>query len=274
MQKSGSTGTQTLERGLSVIAAVADGADDLGKISLAIGLSRSTTQRLAAMLVRERMLRIEAGSYLLGPKLIELGFRAREQIPLTALARPHLETLATKTQDSVHLVLPEGREVLYIDKLPGRRGYELRSRIGSRMPMALTGVGKALMLDMSPDEWRVLYDDAVAGAQTVTVNGGRPLPWTDFCAAMYRYAQRGYAFDLAENEFGVRCVSAPIRDAGGHIVAAVSVAAAEPWMDDDRMEAVAPLVMECALAVSLGIGWHGNAGRRLSSDICAKEQGK
>ncbi|HHS9796942.1 TPA: IclR family transcriptional regulator [Klebsiella quasipneumoniae subsp. similipneumoniae] len=274
MQKSGSTGTQTLERGLSVIAAVADGADDLSKISLAIGLSRSTTQRLAAMLVRERMLRIEAGAYLLGPKLIELGFRAREQIPLTALARPHLETLASKTQDSVHLVLPEGHEVLYIDKIPGRRGYELRSRIGSRMPMALTGVGKALMLDMSPEKWQALYDDAVTGTETVTVSGGRPLPWKDFCAAMSRYARRGYAFDLAENEFGVRCVSAPIRDAGGHIIAAVSVAAAEPWMDDDRMEAVAPLVLECALAVSLGIGWHGDTNAGLSTYAGTKEPSK
>ncbi|TKI02633.1 IclR family transcriptional regulator [Martelella alba] len=262
MQKSGPAGTQTLERGIRVIDAVADGADDLGKISLAVGLSRSTTQRLAAMLVRERLLRIEGGAYLLGPKLIQLGFRARDQIPLAVLARPHIESLSSQTQDSVHLVLPEGHEVLYIDKIPGQRGYELRSRIGSRMPMALTGVGKALMLDMSADAWRTLYDGAVTGAETV--NGGHPLPWASFCASMQGYARRGYAFDLAENEFGVRCVAAPIRDAGGRIVAAVSVAAAEPWMDERRMEDIAPLVQQCAFAISHAIGWSGKgqAGSR------------
>jgi hypothetical protein len=73
------TGTQTLLRGLGVVQAVAAGARDLKEIARRIGTTRSTTHRLASCLVDERYLRVvpQVG-YLLGPKLIELGFQARE----------------------------------------------------------------------------------------------------------------------------------------------------------------------------------------------------
>ena len=67
--------------------------------------------------------------------------------------------------------------------------------------------------------------------------------------------QSGVAFDLAENELAVRCVAAPIRDASGRIVGALSVAAAEPWMDKDRMTALAPRLRQAAADISYRIGW-------------------
>ncbi|EPN12653.1 IclR family transcriptional regulator, partial [Pseudomonas syringae pv. actinidiae ICMP 19070] len=88
------SGTQTLLRGLCVVQAVASGARDLKDIARLIGTTRSTTHRLASCLVEERYLRVvpQVG-YLLGPKLIELGFQAREEVPLAILARPYLDRL-------------------------------------------------------------------------------------------------------------------------------------------------------------------------------------
>jgi len=117
---------------------------------------------------------------------------------------------------------------------------------------------------MSIEEMKVMYDKAVTGSETV--NGGRPLAWELYAESMQRYARLGYACDLAENEFGVHCVAAPIRDAGNHIIAAISVAAAAPWMDTQRMEEViAPLAKECAFAISREIGWHDNHNFHLSA---------
>jgi transcriptional regulator, IclR family len=78
--KTAPTGTQTLLRGLAVVQAVAAGARDLKDIARHIGTTRSTTHRLVSCLVDERYLRVvpQVG-YLLGPKLIELGFQARER---------------------------------------------------------------------------------------------------------------------------------------------------------------------------------------------------
>ena len=138
------TGTQTLLRGLAVVQAVANGARDLKDIARVIGTTRSTTHRLASCLVDERYLRVlPKVGYLLGPKLIELGFQAREELPLVTLAEPYLDQLSALTGDTIHLAVREGDEVLYLHKNPGRNGPEMRSRVGHRMAMARTGIGKA-----------------------------------------------------------------------------------------------------------------------------------
>jgi len=242
-------GAQTLYRGLAVLQAVADGADCLPRIGEVIGCTRSTTQRLVSALVEQRFLRTGPGhDYALGAKLIELGFRAREMVPVAAVARRFLVALATRTQDTVHLGVTEGSEVLYIDKIPGQRGLEMRSRIGHRMPLAVTGVGKALMLDMSPEHWRSLHAAASAQAKN-------PRSWDAYEADLRAYAASGIAFDFAENEIGIHCVAAPVRDAGGDIVAAISVASAAQHMPKDRMRALAPDIAEAARAISKELGW-------------------
>ncbi len=87
-------GTQTLLRGLAILEAAAAGVRDLRTFGAALGTTRSTTHRLVSSLVQARYLRQVQGGYLLGPKLIELGTIALEQMPLTTVARPHLASLA------------------------------------------------------------------------------------------------------------------------------------------------------------------------------------
>jgi hypothetical protein len=115
-------GTQTLLRGLAILEAAASGVRDLRTFGATLGTTRSTTHRLVSSLVQARYLRQVQGGYLLGPKLIELGTIALEQMPLTAVARQHLESLAEQTLDTIHLGVRDGDDVLYIDKIPGTRG--------------------------------------------------------------------------------------------------------------------------------------------------------
>lgn len=244
-------GTQTLFRGLAVVEAVASGVPDLPNLSRTLGFSRSTTQRLAAALVKAGYLRSADDRYTLGAKLIELGFTAREQVPLAKLARPHLEQLAARTQDTVHLCVAEGVEVLYVEKIPGQRGLEMRSRIGHRMPMALTGVGKALMLDMTEPQWLAMYETGVAH----TSNRGTPRPWDVYRREMHDYVAQSVALDIEENEIGIHCIAAPIRDAGRSIIAAISVASAVQYLPEERMRALMPEVAATAAAISSSLGW-------------------
>ncbi len=245
-------GTQTLLRGMAVIEAVAEGAQGLAPIGERIGCTRSTTHRLVSALVQAGYLRhgvtgsTGVRSYLLGPKLVEMGFLARASMPVVQMARRHLDALAALTQDTVHLGLADGAEVLYLDKIDGRRGLEMRSRIGTRMPLASTGVGKALMLDMADAQWRSLYDAAPQATLP---------PWDAYRRAMQRFAAMGASLDVEENEVGIRCVAAPVRDASGAIVAAISVASATPYMPEDRMDSLVPTVITTASAISHELGW-------------------
>lgn len=256
-EKQAPAGAQALFRGLAVIDAVAQGASSLANIGAAIGCSRSTTHRLIAALVQADYLRALGGSsggYQLGPRLIELGYKARAQMPLSKLAHPYLAQLAQGTQDTVHLGMRDGSDVLYIDKLPGSRGLEMRSRIGLRMPLARTGIGKALMLDLPESEWQLLHEH---GQQLhADLRASRAMPsWEDFRDRLRGYANGGFSLDLEENELGIRCVAAPIRDASGQIVAAISVASAVPYMPEARLHELRPEVIACAAGISAELGW-------------------
>lgn len=243
-------GTQTLARGLAVIRAVGDGAHGLREIVERTGLGRSSTHRLAQLLVTQGFLRHDKRGYTLGPALIELGFKALHGNPLPLVARPVLEELSATVLDTVHLAVEDGGSVLYLDKLPGSRGAEMRSRIGYRMPLTRAGVGKALLLDAA-DRWAEQY----AADEARQPAGAKRGNLEDFRTRMQTYARTGAAMDLEDNEPGIRCVAAPIRDASRAIVGAVSVSATTPYMPDERMRGLVPVVRRAAGRISASLGY-------------------
>lgn len=250
LERSAPAGSQALMRALDVIDAAAFGPIDLARLAATVGLTRSTAHRLASSLVARDYLRFVPGEgYTLGPKLLELGHRAGAQRPLTRIARPHIERLANETEDTVHLGVLEGDWALYLDKIPGRRRFEISSRVGERHPVWSTGLGKALILGRDEALWEHFF--AIGAARGPHRDSDR----TAWLRRMRDYATCGYAFDLEENEPQVRCVAAPIRDAGGETVAAISVSSAAQYMDDARMQALTQTVMATAAAISRELGW-------------------
>jgi DNA-binding IclR family transcriptional regulator len=250
------TGTQTLLRGLGVVQAVAQGARDLKEIARRIGTTRSTTHRLVSCLVEERYLRVlpQVG-YLLGPRLIELGFQAREEVPLAMLARPYLDELSQLTGDTVHLAVRDGDEVLYLHKNPGRNGPEMRSRVGHRMPLARTGIGKALLLGSPESEWQRLYQASLPqSAPNPLWPSHQEQSWEQVRERMLEYVEGGYAFDLEDNEPSIRCVAAPVRDASKQIVAGISIASTVPYMPLEKMAELVPLIKQMAAKLSAELG--------------------
>lgn len=258
-------GSQTLLRGLDILDAVAAGAGDLTALAGALGLARSTTHRLASALVERRFLNHAPGhGYSLGPKLLELGFRAQHAMLLPTVARPHLERLAEACEDTIHLGVLDGVWALYLDKIPGRRRLEISSRVGERHPVWSTGLGKALILDLEETRWRDFY--AVGEARGAHRERDREA----WLGRMRTYAKRGIAFDLEENEPQVRCVAAPIRNAGGTIVAAFSVSGSVHYMDEDRMDRLSDHVRHTAEDISAALGWVRRGMDRVPAEAGAK----
>ena len=141
-------GSQTLVRGLEVLEAVASGVNNLADLAATVKLNRSTAHRLASTLVEKRYLSfVPRYGYGLGPKALEVGYQARVQLNIPRMAREHLEKLAAKTGDTVHLGVLDGTRALYLDKIPGSRRVEISSRVGEVQPLRSTGLGKALLLD-------------------------------------------------------------------------------------------------------------------------------
>ena len=255
-------GTQTLLRGLAILEAAAANAHDMRAFAAVLGTTRSTTHRLVNSLVQARYLRQTPNGYLLGPKLIELGTLALEQMPLATVARPHLERLAQATLDTINIGVRDGDDVLYLDKIPGQRGLELRSNVGHRMALASTGIGKALMIDLRPQEWEALFQASRRAFAGVTFKPESRPDKPAFLHGMVRYSSGGFAFDMGENEASIRCVAAPVRDTSGTIVAAISVAGTIPFMPLERMEELVPIVQREARGISEELGWQAPQSAR------------
>ncbi len=210
-------GSQTLLRGLDVLEAMIDGAVTLADLARRLSLTRSTAHRLANALIDRQYLTFTPRlGYQFGPKLLELGFHAQRQLDIVQVGHPHIEALASVTDDTVHLGVLDHDRALYLDKIPGRRRIDISSRVGERHPLTSTGLGKALLLDDRPARWKSIFEqDQGSGSPKVDYAG-----WEE---RMRGYVARGRAYDLEENEDLIRCVAAPVRDASSRIVAAISV---------------------------------------------------
>ena len=242
-------GAQTLMRGVDLLDIVAQNGPILLKdLTDRIGLTRSTTHRLASALIERNYLRQGPRGYELGAKLLQLDAIARNHMSLPVVARPHLERLAREQTDPVNLAVREGGDIRYIDQIRGSRRIEVRSVIGERRPLTSTGLGKALLLDEPAEHWR----DALQSHPDTPRDASAQEVWI---GQMAGYQSLGVAFDVEENADRVRCVAAPIRGADGKIVAALSLSSLPQYMDDGRMTALVEPVKSAALAISIDLGW-------------------
>ncbi|WP_234496531.1 IclR family transcriptional regulator [Vibrio maritimus] len=220
-------GNQALNKAIDVIDAIADGHRQLKTICQHTELPKSTVHRILQGLIEARYIREVKGlGLVLGTKMIQLGNRAQKDMPLKEIAHPLLCELAEETKDTVHLGIKDEDHIFYLDKISGKRAIELRSRIGDRLPLAATGIGKSLMIDMPQMEWRRL------------IKKEKNLDLNEMLDRMANYSKHDFSFDLEDNEELVRCVAVPIRNKYGNIIAAISVTSIKPYMPDERMDSL------------------------------------
>ena len=236
--------SQTLGRGLDVLEQVAAGPAPLGVIATRLGLSRTTVHRLAASLLERRYLNLAPRrGYSLGPKLLELGGMAREQIDLIRIARPAMEKLAEETGDAVLLTIRDGDAAVLVDYVAASRRLAPRLRIGERAPVVAAAAGAALLIDMSADERLALWARLASGDAAT------------FVGRVASAARSGLVVDAAVADPDIAALAAPIRGADGTIRGALSVAMAATYAGDGLSSAAQSALLRAAAALSQELGW-------------------
>lgn len=229
----------------------------LGHISDKTGLNKGTAHRLLSSLVFLDYVRQDAETkrYYLGFKLVELGNRLLSQIDLRTEARPFLMELAERTKETVHLVILDRFEVLYIDKVEAGvqpTGLRMVSMLGSRIPAHCSAVGKVLLAAL-PEE-KVKEIAKRVGLPRRTKNTITNL--TKLLGHLKLVKKNGYALDEEENEIGVRCVGAPVRDQRGVVTAAISVSVPAIRIETLILQTdFKDWVMQTALKISEKLGY-------------------
>lgn len=147
-------GQSVTSRALSILAAFENstGSLSVSRISQRSGLPLSTTYRLIAELEEWGGLRRGSdGKYQIGFRIWELGQMAGRR--LRDRAHPYLQDLFDLTHENVHLAIREGTQSLYVDKVYGSRKLPVVSRVGGRLPLHATAVGRVLLA--SQPDWFV-----------------------------------------------------------------------------------------------------------------------
>jgi DNA-binding IclR family transcriptional regulator len=222
MAGGGGDGRSVAEK-VFAIADAFQGREDLSlsEIAARANLPLSTAHRLVAEWVEwGGLVRGDDGRYRVGMRLWRLGVRQPTAMRLRRIAMPYLEDLLEATTEHVHLAVRDGLGAIYLERLSGTDAVSAISDVGSRLPLHATGVGLVLLAH-APSE---VFDEVLAS------NPRKYLPNTlteerELRRRLAEIRSFGISTSVEELTRGAFSVAAPVRDASGEVVAAVSIIA-------------------------------------------------
>jgi IclR family KDG regulon transcriptional repressor len=188
--------------------------------------------------------------YALGSRFLHLAASVEHGSDVRSLAHPLLVELSARTTETVHLAVPVGTHMVYIDKIDSPRAVVMASRIGEQLPLHCSALGKAYLSAMPADERRTIVDGLPLDRRTKRTLADPDALLDD----LETCARRGFAIDNVENEEGVRCVGAAILDDRHRPIAALSVSAPASRLSLGAARKVGPHCAETAARVSRELG--------------------
>jgi IclR family acetate operon transcriptional repressor len=202
-------GTRAIRRTCLVlreVAAAANTGASLPQLVTATGMPKSSVHRYLEVLVQEAFLERDAaaGTYRLGANFVTLGSSAAQLLALRA--RPFLERLRDRFDETVNFGMMSGDSIVYLDILESPRAVRLAAKVGDRDMMHATALGKAIAAELPEDEVRALLRRT--GLPRRTANTITRIP--DFMKQLELVRRHGFAIDDQENDVEGRCVAVAI----------------------------------------------------------------
>lgn len=250
---------QAVVRALDVLALLGNdpggGGLSVTEIAGELGISKSAAFATLHTLVEGGHLATSGEGptkrYRLGPALIRLGARARAQISLTDLARPHLIALTKQSHAASRLAVLESGEVVVIDQVAAESTNRVDLRMGARELLHSTGLGKAILAALPDAGVRNLLsgtDLTARTAKTITTMDA-------LTEELEHVADVGYAIDDEEDSDGIFCIGAAIRDHAADCVGAISITGLKLHQSAAFYRRLGRLVQTHAAAVSNALGY-------------------
>lgn len=192
----------------------------LEDISREIKLAKPTVYRFLLTLQELGYVRrVDGDRWAITLKMFNMGSRALDHLDLHSAARPIAEKLSEELGETVHMGVLEGDSAVYVLKIESKYTIRMFSRVGRRMPLYCTAIGKVLLAYSGEEEREAALKGVRLLAFTKKTLSNRPALY----AELERIRAQGYALDDEENEEGIHCIGAPIFDYTGSVVATISV---------------------------------------------------
>ncbi|SDW62113.1 DNA-binding transcriptional regulator, IclR family [Amycolatopsis xylanica] len=214
-------GRSTANRLLSLLAAFTPAAPvlTLSELARISGLPIATTHRLAGELIEWGALeRLADGRFQIGLRLWHVGSLAPGHRDLRSVAMPFMEDLYEATHENVQLAIRDGKRVLYLEKISGRKSVDTMTQVAGRLPLHATGVGKVILAFSGAELFSQVVAEGLARCTPHTIT----LPGV-LAETLEQVRQNQVAFSLEEMTMGASSVAAPIFGPEGTLVAALAL---------------------------------------------------
>ena len=252
---------QSLTRGLSLLEALAraEGGLTLTDLAQRVQLAPSTAHRLLATL--EKMGYVyqggELGRWYIGLQAFTVGMSFLANRDFVAQSHPYMRRLMEQSGETANLGILDGTDAVFIDQVQCREMMRTIVKLGSRVPLHASGVGKAIFAALPDEQIDAILK--VKGLPRITSNTITS-PETMW-ASIRVIRQRGWSFDDEEHALATRCVAAPIYNEHAEVLGAISLAGPSSRLPHERIKQLGPLVAHTAEELTHRLGGRLPPGR-------------
>ncbi|WP_292292248.1 HTH-type transcriptional regulator BhcR [Marivita sp.] len=244
---------KSLDRALIILERLSEwGGATLTDLSEDLKQSPATVYRVLTTFEGRGMVDFDpvAQTWHIGAGAFHIGSRFLRRTSLVERARPFLRELMQQTQETANLGVSRDGQVLFLSQVETHHNIRAFFPPGSMSPMHSSGIGKALLAQMSDKEVAAVVRKHKLTAFTEHTLVTPEALATDLGATR----QRGYAFDAEEKNDGMRCIAAPVFDMHGEPVAGVSISGPSARIPDERIESLAAAVKDTAAKLTSALG--------------------
>jgi len=197
-----------------------------------LGVAQSTAHRLLSMLLHHGFARQDEkrGGYRTGPQILEMGFAAIREMDVRQYARPILDEVRVRINETVHLAIPYGQDVFYVEGVESGHQLRVGLRVGNFLPANCVGLGKALLAAMPKQDFYRLFPSQELRSLTPNSVANRD----DLERQLDEIRELGFARSRAESDDGVGSVAVAVLDKAGTPRAAISVSAPLVRITEER----------------------------------------
>lgn len=224
----------------------------VNEVSRDMGLSRSTVHRMLSTLSHHGFVEQDelSRAYRPGPALVDIGLSVVRNMDLRAMAHGVLNQLVEQANETGHLAIRRGTDVVFLDSIESARIVRTGSRVGWVMPAHATAVGKALLAKMSDAELGALFPDEQLTKLTANTVSTR----SALMKQLAEIRKRGFAVNNAESENDISAVAAAISDVNGRVRGALALTAPKNRVDRAWITTAAAAVVSAADALGRRFG--------------------
>src|ERR1700737_1851972 len=239
-------GVQSVDRALLIIETLAEDDEGyrLSDLAVRTGLSTSTVHRLLTTLEKRRFVQFDRDESVwhIGAQSFAVGSTFLRRRNFLTQALPSLRKLRDQTRETANLAVVDDGAMIVLTRVESREITRSVTKVGGRVPMAASGLGKALLSTYSEEDvFGIIRREGMPRLTSKSIVRAGEL-----CKSLHDIRQQGYSVDDEEALTGLRCVSAVVYDEAGEPLAAISVSGKASRVPNDRLPILGKFVQEVA----------------------------